>query len=116
MTYIYKKLDEYDLKDMLIRCDRNNFSLHALRAYIDFVEGLGEYQEFDAIGFICSFYEYDLSNDDEREQFIREYEYLVEDESFNDENSKVESIMDKIKDETLVISSEYNCFLFDYNF
>lgn len=113
---LYKQLNEYDLQDMLIKCDRDNFSLTALRAYVEFIRELGESQEFDAITFDCSFCEYDLSQPEELEQFNQEYGYLVEGEEFTDEDSKQEAIRDAIGEKTLVILDTYNCFLFDYNF
>ena len=117
MTYIYTKLDEYDIRKMMQDCNRDNFSLCAIRAYIHFIKSIGDQpQEFDAIAFDCSFIEFDLSNDDERKAFINDYGDLVKDETFSDDDSKVESIMDKLNDETCVISQDYNCFTFDYNF
>ena len=51
---LYTELNEYDMQNMLKAADRDNFSLDALRAYISFIEEIGENTEFDPVGFDCA--------------------------------------------------------------
>lgn len=113
---IYTELNEYTMQEQLAACERDNFSLEALRTYISFVEELGENTEFDPIDFDCSYVEFDLGDKEERKSFINDYDYLVEGDEFEEENDKVEAIQTAIKENTLVICGTYNNFMFDYNF
>ena len=116
MTYIYTELNADDMLRMLHAVGSEKFSKESIGVYIDYIKDLGEPLEFDPIGFDCQFSEYDLADDDDRESFLNDYGYLVEGQTFIDYDSRVEAIMDKIGQKTLVLSCDYNCFLFDYNF
>lgn len=94
---------------------RDNFSFRALDLIIEYYEEYGENVEFYPIDIDCTFTEFDLSVEEEREQFISDYGYLVDDE-FSDEDSLLEAIQEELEQNTLVLCNTYDLVLFDYNF
>lgn len=113
---LIKTITVNELKQDMQQAGRDNFSHVGYQAIIDYYEELGENVEFNPVGIDCTFVEYDLSDSDDRQTILNDYGYLVEDQEFSDEDSKIEAIMDCIEEHTLVISHDPNCFVFDYNF
>lgn len=108
---IYTELNAYDMKQILKTCDRDNFSIDALEGYLTFVEDLGVPSEFDPVGFDCSFTECKKTLDD-----LSDYLYLIDEDDYEDEDEKLEALLEAIEENTLIVWQDNNSLMFDYNF
>jgi len=102
-------IDATELKQAMKRIDRDNFSFKACEAIIDFYNELEQPVEFYPLDIDISYVEFDLTDKSDIEAFINDYGYLTD-------NENLKEIMEAIQEETLVICSELDCFVFDYNF
>ena len=109
-------INHLELKEAMIKVGRDNFSRLACQIIINYYDDMEEDTEFYPVDIDCTFVEYDLSDPDDLSSFLNDYSYLVDGEEFSDEDSRIERLMDLIEENTLVLSSDYNCFIFDYNF
>lgn len=95
---------------------RDNFSFRALDLIIEYYEEYGENVEFYPVDIDCTFVEFDLTVDDELANFMADYEYLVEGQEFEDEDEAIDAVLEALRDNAFVLSSERDLVLFDYNF
>lgn len=106
----------YEMQEALAKAGRDNFSFRALDLIIEFYEECGENVEFYPTDIDCTFVEFDLTVDQELANFMADYGYLVEGQEFDDEQEAIDAVLEELRYNTLVLSTEQDLVLFDYNF
>lgn len=116
---MYIKIDEFDAKLMMEKANRDNFTRYGLGCILEYMDSLCDNEdgmEFNPVDIACTFVEFNLAEPDELAEFLSDYGYLADGLEFSDLDSKIEYIQDKIEDTTSVASTDYNYYIFDYNF
>jgi len=112
---IYTELNASGMKDLLKKVGRDNFTEGALNLYSQFMFSKDLSEEFNPIDFDCTFIEFNLSCDASTRDILEEYGYLLGEKVFESEGDKIESLVNKLHENTLVMQDS-NILLFDYNF
>lgn len=88
----YKELNAWDIKREFEEMNRDYFSIDAIQALMELTDD--EQVELDVIAICCEFTEY--SEDD----LLTDYGYLVEDENYQDEEEKLEGLLEELENHT----------------
>ena len=96
-------VDSSIMKDYMVNYDRDYFTMEALEAILDFYNEIDENIEFDPIAICCDWSEYGETPCLTYNDFLNDYSYLIEDNEYNEKEDKINDIINKLSEHTIVI-------------
>ena len=115
---MYITINEFEAKEIMQKVGRDNFTRRGLEIIMQWLDDASDCEqghEFDPVEIDCEFIELDLTTDEGKSLLLKDYGYLVEEDE-EDEECKIEAIIEEIQDRGVVIYDDPQLFIFTYNF
>lgn len=104
-------IDAGIMLDMFKNCNRDYYTYEACNALINFYDEIDENTEFDVIGICCEWSEYGETPCLTWKDFLNDYSYLLDVETWKDENALdeydedlyIDALIEELEDRTTVI-------------
>jgi hypothetical protein len=116
---IYMEMNADALKQRNIDWGRDNFSIEALQAIIDFTDEVYPDEDiaWTPVDLDCTWVEFNLNNQKDLEDFVQDYGHVLMDgDNLPANEDTATAVIEWLEEHTLIISSDWDCFVFDYNF